>query len=113
MEENIGDYRKAIQIYKQISSMTDQEDPMISLRIAKCFIKLKDKKQAVIYLDQALSSKTLELKNPQRLQWLIDALNLSFNQLEDYKKSLIFCDLILEREPQNHQAIFIKGLALK
>jgi len=24
--------------------MTDQEDPMISLRIAKCFIKLKDKK---------------------------------------------------------------------
>jgi tetratricopeptide (TPR) repeat protein len=33
--------------------------------------------------------------------------------MEDYKRSLLFCDLILSIDSHNPQAVFIKGLSLK
>jgi tetratricopeptide (TPR) repeat protein len=44
---------------------------------------------------------------------LINGLEIAFNRLEDYKRSLLFCDLILEIDSQNPQAVFIKGLSYK
>lgn len=45
IEENIGDYKKAIQVYMQvISQKKGLLDPKISLRMAKCYMKLKERK---------------------------------------------------------------------
>jgi hypothetical protein len=44
MEEKMGDYKQALQIYLQVISEKSIENPKISLRIAKCYLKLRDKK---------------------------------------------------------------------
>jgi hypothetical protein len=44
MEEKMGDYKLALQIYLRIISEKGIEDPKILLRIAKCYIKLREKK---------------------------------------------------------------------
>jgi hypothetical protein len=44
MEEKMGDYKLALQIYLEIISDKGFVDPKILLRIAKCYIKLRDRK---------------------------------------------------------------------
>jgi len=44
MEEKMGDYKLALQIYLEIISDKQIVDPKILLRIAKCYIKLRDRK---------------------------------------------------------------------
>ena len=77
----MGDYKLALQIYLEFISDKGNVDPKIQLRIAKCYIKLRERKQALLYLESSLTSKSLDLKPPEKLSLLINGLDLAFNRL--------------------------------